>query len=133
MVLRRDLFSCDRLTFPCLPHRRNFLKLGAAFATGVIGLDALPGKCGVSDTWLIGPIPGFTSERGTLVSMPAFTRMQVLHNVKGISTADLDFLLDGKANTIGALLNHLAATEPYHQASTFEGFAWDKFFDAPKQ
>jgi hypothetical protein len=60
----------------------------------------------------VGGIVGFTPEIGTLTSMLAFTRMQVLHNVKGMSQADLDFLIDAKANTIGALLLYLAATEP---------------------
>ena len=119
----------------CLPNRRNFLKLGAAFATGASGLTLLSENAVSqgSESWLIGPKPGFTSEIGTLVSRLAFTRMQVLYNVKGMSAADLDFLLDGKANTIGALLNHLAATEAYYQANTFDGFAWDKFPDALKQ
>ncbi len=63
----------------------------------------------------------FTPEVGTLTSMMAFTREQVVDNVKGLSAADLDFLLDGKANTIGALLLHLAATETYYQFSTLAG------------
>jgi uncharacterized damage-inducible protein DinB len=65
--------------------------------------------------------------------MMAFTRVQVLQAVKGFSVADLDFLLDSKANTIGALLNHLAATEAYYQANSFEGYSWDKMPDAVKQ
>jgi uncharacterized damage-inducible protein DinB len=59
--------------------------------------------------------------------MMAFTRGQVLENVKGLSAADLDFLLDAKANTIGALLRHLAATETYYQLNSFGGMKWDSW------
>jgi hypothetical protein len=50
-------------------------------------------------------------------------RDQVLRAVKGMSQQDLDFLLDAKANTIGALLVHLAAIESFFQMNTFEGLA----------
>ena len=53
--------------------------------------------------------------------MMAFMRWQVLNSVKGMSQQDLDFLLDAKANRIGALLNHLAAVETFFQLITFEG------------
>lgn len=121
----------------CLPDRRAFLKLGAstallAGAAGAAGLTTLPPPAIAqdSDAWIIGPQPGFTPEIGTLVSMLAFTRKQVLHNVQGMSTADLDFLLDAKANTIGALLNHLAATDVFYHANVFGGFSWDKMPDS---
>jgi hypothetical protein len=109
-----------------LPNRRNFLKIGAVVAVGLssISLSSPPTFAQEDDSWLIGPKKGFTPEIGTLVSMMAFTRMQVLHNVKGLSQADLDFLLDGKANTIGALLLHLAATETYYGLNSFGGIKW---------
>jgi hypothetical protein len=65
--------------------------------------------------------------------MLAFTRMQVLHNVQGMSQADLDFLLDAKANTIGALLFHLAATETYYGMNTFDGVKWGSWSDEIKK
>ena len=65
--------------------------------------------------------------------MLAFTRMQVEHNVKGLSQADLDFLLDAKANTIGALLLHLAATETYYGMNTFGDMKWDAWSDDIKK
>jgi hypothetical protein len=43
-----------------------------------------------------------------------------------MSNADPDFLLDAKANTIGALLNHLAATDAFYHANVFGGFRWEK-------
>jgi hypothetical protein len=62
--------------------------------------------------------------------MLAFMRGQVMMSTNGLSQADLDFLLDAKANTIGALLLHLVATETFYQLHTFDGLAWGKFPDA---
>src|SRR5437762_12405721 len=86
--------STENAMFPseCSPNRRSFLKLGAALATGVSGLTIFsepafsePAVPQQSDAWVIGPRAGFSPEIGTLVSMMAFTRMQVLHNVQGMS------------------------------------------------
>lgn len=109
-----------------IPNRRNFLKFSAAIASGVSGLSLSPQPALAQDddSWVVGPKKGYTPEIGTLVSMLAFTRRQVLNNVKGLSQSDLDFLLDGKANTIGALLLHLAATETYYGMNTFGNTKW---------
>jgi hypothetical protein len=119
----------------CVPNRRTFLKAGAVLATGLSGLALLPEPATAqsNDSWVIGPKPGFAPEIGTLTSMLAFTRMQVLHNVKGMSLADLDYLLDPKANTIGALLLHLAATESYYGMNTFGGVKWGSWPDDVKK
>jgi uncharacterized damage-inducible protein DinB len=50
-----------------------------------------------------------------------------------MSQADLDFLLDAKANTIGALLWHLAATDHYYGLNTFDGLKWDSWPDTEKK
>jgi hypothetical protein len=123
------------LPHECFPNRRDFLKFGVAVAAGASSLSLLApvAQSEESNSWVIGPKPGFTPEIGTLTSMMAFTRMQVLHSVKGMSVADLDYLFDAKANTIGALLNHLAATEAYYQANSFDGYNWDKMPDSVKQ
>ena len=65
--------------------------------------------------------------------MMGFMRMQVTSSVAGMKLADLDFLLDAKANTIGALLLHLAATESFYQLHTFDGMAWGDWPEAAKQ
>jgi hypothetical protein len=119
----------------CIPNRRTFLKAGALFATGLSGLalSSAPALAQDDDSWIVGPRHGYSPEIGTLVSMLAFTRTQVLHNVKGMSQQDLDFLLDGKANTIGALLLHLAATETYYGMNTFGGAKWDSWSDDVKK
>jgi hypothetical protein len=119
----------------CLQNRRTFLKLSAALTAGLSSFSFLakPANAQDDDSWVVGPKPGFTPEIGTLTSMLAFTRMQVLHNVKGMSQADLDYLLDAKANTIGALLLHLAATETYYGMNTFGGVKWDSWPDDIKK
>jgi len=120
--------------FERLYSRRGFLKAGAIVASGLSGL-ALSHEPSASqgNAWVIGPQPGYSPEVGTLVSMLAFTRTQVLANVRGMSQQDLDFLLDGKANTIGALLLHLAATETYYGLSTFGGLRWGSWPDEIKK
>ena len=124
------LIPCD-----CWPARRTFLKTGAAFLTGLSGFGLIPSPAAAQkrDALIVGPQPGFTPEIGTLASMLAFTRLQVEYNVKGMSQQDLDFLLDSKANTIGALLLHLAATETYYGLNSFGGMKWGSWPDDVKQ
>jgi uncharacterized damage-inducible protein DinB len=126
----------ENLMFPieCGPNRRDFLKGGVGVVVGVSTLAALPVSVAAAENaWIVGPQPGFTPEIGTLTSMLAFTRTQVLNNVKGLSQQDLDFLLDPNANTIGALLLHLAATETYYQMNTFDGMKWDSWPEEVKK
>jgi Protein of unknown function (DUF664) len=108
----------------CWPSRRSFLKSSAALAAGFSGLPLLaqPPDSEEPNT-IVGPKKGYSSEIGTLTSMMAFMRWQVLNSVKGMSQQDLDFLLDAKANRIGALLMHLAAVEAFYQVNTFEGLS----------
>jgi len=115
--------------------RRDFLKVGAALTTGISGLTLLaqPASSDDSDLHIVGPKKGFSPEIGTLTSMMAFMRSQVLHSVKGMSQQDLDFLLDAKANRIGALLNHLAAVEAFYQLNTFEGLSGKQMPEAFKE
>jgi hypothetical protein len=72
---------------------------------------------------------------GSFVSMITWMREAngVISATKGLTTADLDYLTDPKANTIGALMLHLAATETYYQLNTFDGKKWDSWPDSVKQ
>lgn len=119
----------------CLPNRRTFIKAGVGLAAGASALAFAPQPAVAAEeqAWIVGPQPGFPPEIGTLVSMLAFTREQVLYNVKGMSQQDLDYLLDAKANTIGALLLHLAATDHYYGLNTFGGMKWDSWPDDEKK
>ena len=57
----------------------------------------------------------------------------VINATKNLTAADLDYLIDRNANTIGALMLHLAATETYYQLNTFEGKKWNTWPDSVKQ
>jgi hypothetical protein len=86
-----------------------------------------------AELFIVGPKKGYSPQIGTLVSMMAFMRWQVLSSVKGMSTKDLDFLLDEKANRIGALLLHLVAVEKFYQLNTLEGLSENKISEAWKE
>ena len=117
------------------PDRRNFLKATAVAAAGISGLTLLPETSWSEDADIniIGPKTGYSPQIGTLVSMLTWMRMVVLSSVKDMPQKDLDHLFDNNANTIGALLLHLAATETYYQMHTFEGMKWDSWPDSVKQ
>jgi len=108
----------------CTPSRRHFLMTSAAAVTaGISGIALVPqlALSEESDVNIIGPKKGYSPQVGTLVSMMTWMRHVVLMSVKGMSQKDLDYLADPNANTIGALLMHLAATDRIYQINTFEG------------
>jgi hypothetical protein len=109
-------------------NRRNFVKMTASATTGVAGLSFLP-NVGLSRSnvltdgiHLIGPKEGFSPQVGTLLSMMTWMRNVVVLGVEDMKQEELDYLHDPNANTIGAMLLHLAATERQYQIRTFE---WD--------
>ncbi|MBL4707819.1 MAG: DUF664 domain-containing protein [Flavobacteriales bacterium] len=63
---------------------------------------------------------GYSPQIGTTVSMLEDLKSRVTSSVVNLSQEETDFLLDDKANTIGAMILHLAATEKYYQVYTFE-------------
>jgi hypothetical protein len=121
------------LPIECRPTRRSFLLAGAAFAA----LPSAPLRSlsttsdDVESTNVIGPRKGYSAQIGTLVSQMIWMRGVMLDSVKGMGQKELDFLLDDKANTIGALLLHLAATDRIYQILTFENNAMKDEKDAP--
>jgi len=124
------------------PGRRDFLKGSATLTAGIAGIGLLAEASYSADTdlFIVGPKKGYTPQIGTLVSQMAFMRWQVLSSVKGMSQKDLDFLLDDKANRIGALLLHLAAVEKFFYLNTVEGVepknmpeAWKEKWGAPME
>jgi len=111
--------------------RRSFLRktaaLGCGFAGGGIILAAAPAagsKSKEDGPNILGPREGFSPHIGTLVSMLDWMRAVVLGSVQGLTLEQVDYLHDAKANTIGALVLHLAATERHYQIHTFEEKAW---------
>jgi uncharacterized damage-inducible protein DinB len=117
--------------------RRNFLKTSGALACGFSGtaafLATVPKEATAAPTAqaqgpnVLGPREGFSPQIGTLVSMLNWMRTKILQPVKGLTVAQLDYLHDAEANSIGALLLHLAAIERLYQVNTFEGRKWGDF------
>jgi uncharacterized damage-inducible protein DinB len=113
--------------------RRDFLGgTAAAIATGLGASLFSQGAMAAeepSSVHVLGPRPGYSPMIGTLVSQLTWLRdfNGVLNATKGLSQADLDVLFDANANTIGALMLHLAATETYYQMNTFDGMKWDSW------
>ena len=109
-------------------NRRDFIKTTASAATGIAGLSIIP-SIGFSKNnttsegiHIIGPKEGFSPQIGTLLSMMTWMRNVVVLGVENMKKEELDYLHDPNANTIGAMLLHLAATERQYQLKTFE---WD--------
>ena len=50
---------------------------------------------------------------------------------RGMTQEQLDFLLDNKANRIGALILHLAATEKLYQLNTFDNISVNELYKSP--
>jgi Protein of unknown function (DUF664) len=84
---------------------------------------------------LLGPRAGYAPQIGSFVSELTWMREAngILVTTKGLSQTDLDYLFDQNANSIGALMLHLAAAETYYQMNTFDGMKWDSWSDAVKQ
>jgi uncharacterized damage-inducible protein DinB len=73
---------------------------------------------------MIQPEKGYTPQIGVVVSMLDDLKRRVTRSVATLSIEETDFLLDGDANRIGAMIYHLAATEKYYQLYTFEGHGY---------
>ena len=136
----QDSLRSQRFSNQCFVNRRSFLKGSAALTAGfsaLFGTLSLPGIAEASDSNLnlLGPRPGYTPQVGTFISLLTWMREAngIISATKGLTKDDLDYLIDPKANTIGALMLHLAATETYYQLNTFEGKKWDSWPDSVKQ
>lgn len=117
-------------------NRRHFIKASATVLTA--GFASVPqagwGRNKADEGInIIGPRKGFSPQIGTLVSMMDWMRTTVLGSVQQITAGQLDYLHDSNANTIGAMLLHLAATEHYYQLNTFKGIKWGAWNDAVKK
>ena len=111
-------------------NRRSFIQKSSLTAIGTGSLLTLPLQSfsqpmtTENDINIVGPKDGYTPQIGTLVSMMTWMRQVILYPVEGMTVEDLDYLIDENANSIGAMLWHLAATERYYQIHTFEGRKW---------
>jgi uncharacterized damage-inducible protein DinB len=110
-------------------NRRRFLQTSGVLAcgfTGATSFSSLQAATTASEQapGVLGPRDGFSPQVGTLVSMLNWMRSAILQPVQGLTMAQLDHLHDEKANSIGALLLHLAAIESLYQVNTFDGKKW---------
>lgn len=70
---------------------------------------------------LIAPVAGYTPHIGVLVATLQRCRETTIRWVQDLTVQQLDYLWDKDANTIGALLLHVAAIEAAYQEYTFTG------------
>lgn len=64
---------------------------------------------------------GYSNDIGNMISMLDNLKKRVERQVRNLDQEGTDFLLDENANSPGAIIYHLAATEAYYQVYTFEG------------
>ena len=102
------------------------LTAGALMIPG-IATAKTESKSTPEDLYQIGPKEGFTPHVGTMLSMMTMMREWVIRGVKNLSVEQLDFQIDDKSNSIGAMLYHLAATEKYYQLNTFDNIPWGEW------
>jgi hypothetical protein len=67
---------------------------------------------------------GFSPQIGVMVDMLEELKDRLTKDVGELSQAETDYLFDDKANSIGAMLMHIMATESYYQVETLEGLTW---------
>jgi uncharacterized damage-inducible protein DinB len=72
----------------------------------------------------IKPAAGYTPQIGVMVDMLEEIKDRIIHDIDDLNQAETDYLFDDKANSIGAIVMHLAATEAYYQVETLEGRAF---------
>ena len=117
--------------------RRSFLGGTAALSIGLCVPSKLAAAPDAAPTGpdMLGPLPGYSPQIGTFVSQLTWMREMngVLRATEKLSQSDLDYLFDKDANSIGALMLHLAATETYYQMNTFQGMAWDSWSEEIKK
>jgi len=80
-------------------------------------LISLSGKSQYS----IEPIEGYTPDIGFMVAMLEDLKNRIESEIQDLDQSETDFLFDDEANSIGAMIMHLAAIEVYYQAETLEG------------
>ena len=119
-------------------NRRKFFQESAILSAGLVAApligSAISAKLPPSDNiYMIGPQEGFAPQIGALLSTMTMMRTWVVQGVKDLTTEQLDFQIDDKSNSIGAMLLHLAATERYYQLNTFNEMEWGSWDDEIKK
>ena len=74
----------------------------------------------VEHPYLVQPLDGFSPRIGELVVMMNYARMATLWVSRDLTQEQLDARPNGFSNSVGMLLEHMAAVEVAYAASTFE-------------
>jgi len=119
-------------------ERRKFIKGSALLTAGLISAPLVgfsqPSPAKTADSiYIIGPLEGYSPQIGTLLSTMTMMREWLIKSVKELSMEQLDFQIDDKSNSIGAMLLHLAATERYYQLNTFDEMEWGSWSEEIKK
>ncbi len=121
--------------------RRDFIKQASLYSASTLGfsmfsnlaLSAPPETNFEHKINVIGPMEGYSPHVGTIASMMMWMRATILSPVKNLTVEQLDYGHDKNANSIGAMLLHLAATERFYQVHTFENKKWGDWDEADKK
>ena len=129
------MINANSSSLAALSSRRHFLGGSAAALAGSLYGVSPAIAAEAAGPNVLGPRPGYSPQVGSFVSMFTWMREQngVLRATEHLSQADLDALFDANANSIGALMLHLAATETYYGLHTFDGVKWDSWSDEIKK
>ncbi|MEJ2584314.1 MAG: DUF664 domain-containing protein [Robiginitalea sp.] len=97
-----------------MPSIRNIY----CFFVFIFALTSLQGQ------YEIIPETGYSPQIGIMVDMLEELKDRIAEEVRDLNQEQTDFLVDEQANSIGAMVMHLAATESYYQVETLEGRQW---------
>lgn len=78
----------------------------------------------VNAQYEIKPANGYTPQIGIMVDMLEEMKDRIMEMTSDLDQTETDYLFDAKANSIGALIMHLVATEAYYQVETLEERIW---------
>jgi len=78
----------------------------------------------VNAQYEIKPEIGYTPQIGLMVDMLEELKDRLTEDIRDLDQAQTDYLFDDKANSIGAIIMHLVATEAYYQVETLEERIW---------
>ncbi len=78
----------------------------------------------VNAQYEIKPEKGYTPQIGLMVDMLEELKDRITEDIRDLDQKETDYLFDDKANSIGAIIMHLVATEAYCQVETLEDRTW---------
>lgn len=78
----------------------------------------------VNAQYEIKPEKGYTPQIGIMVNMLEDLKNRISDMAKDLNQEETDYLFDEEANSIGAIIMHIVATESYTQVETLEERNW---------